>query len=597
MPPAGERDADRIEQRAFDEDRRGGFVAAGGLAADHAGHRLHAGRIGDRAILRRDRVVLAVQRAERLAAPGPQRQHVAGELRHVEDMQRTAEIDGEEIGDVDQRVDRPQTDRGQPVLQPLRARPVAHVADGAAEDPWTGLGPVDLPARAAAERGRHLARLPRLQRADAGGGEIARDAAHGKAVAAVGRDADIDHRVVEPGPLRVGHADRRILRQVDDAGVVVAQAHLARGQQHARAAHAADFADLQRGVGAGNEAAGRGEHALHAGARIRRAAHHEHRVVAGVHLADAQPIGVGVLHRLDDARDAERRQRRAAILHAFQFQADAGQRVGDLGRAWRRSRRCVFSQERENFIAHAPSCSIVGASGLKTVVAQPADVGFEERPQVGDAVLQHGDALDAHAPGEALPLARIDAAVRQHARMHHAAAEDLQPVAAVAEFAGAAVPADIDLHRRLGEREVAGAEPHRQVGDAEEGAQEVDQRALQMAERQVAIEDQALALVEHRRVRRVMVGAIGAADDDDADRRRLRQHGADLHRRGLRAQHRRRLVALRRQVERVVVGARRVVRRECSARRNSSSRIRRRGLRRWCSPWRRRSPRSPPWCG
>ena len=93
-------------------------------------------------------------------------------------------------------------------------------------------------------------------------------------------------------------------------------------------------------------------------------------------------------------------------------------------------------------------------------------------------------------------------------------------------------------------------------------AQEVDQRALQMAERQVAIEDQALALVEHRRVRRVVVGAVGAADDDDADRRRLRQHGADLHRRGLRAQHRRRRVARARQVERVVVGARGMVRRD-----------------------------------
>ena len=93
-------------------------------------------------------------------------------------------------------------------------------------------------------------------------------------------------------------------------------------------------------------------------------------------------------------------------------------------------------------------------------------------------------------------------------------------------------------------------------------AQEIDQRALQMAQREVAIEDQALALVEHRRVRRVVVGAVGAADDDDADRRRLRQHGADLHRRGLRAQHRRRLVALRRQVERVLVGARGMMRRD-----------------------------------
>ena len=127
-----------------------------------------------------DGVVLAVQRAERLAAAGAQRQHVAGQLRHVEHVQRAAEIDGEEVGDVDQRVDRPQADRGQPVLQPLRARPVPQVADGAAEDPGAGLGPVDLPARAAAERRRDRRRLPRLQRADAGGGEIARDAAHAR---------------------------------------------------------------------------------------------------------------------------------------------------------------------------------------------------------------------------------------------------------------------------------------------------------------------------------------------------------------------------------------------------------------------------------
>jgi len=37
----------------------------------------------------------------------------------------------------------------------------------------------------------------------------------------------------------------------------------------------------------------------------------------------------------------------------------------------------------------------------------------------------------------------------------------------LAELAAAPVPADIHLHRRLGEGEVAGAEAHRQIGDAE----------------------------------------------------------------------------------------------------------------------------------
>ena len=80
--------------------------------------------------------------------------------------------------------------------------------------------------------------------------------------------------------------------------------------------------------------------------------------------ADAQPVGVRVLHRLDHVGDAERRQRGAAVLHAFQFQADPVSVVGDLGRAASVS-RWVFSQERVNFIAHTPSCSIAGASGLK----------------------------------------------------------------------------------------------------------------------------------------------------------------------------------------------------------------------------------------
>ena len=88
-------------------------------------------------------------------------------------------------------------------------------------------------------------------------------------------------------------------------------------------------------------------------------------------------------------------------------------------------------------------------------------------------------------------------------------------------------------------------------------AQKVDQRALQVPQRQIAVEDQSLALVEHRRVRGVVVGAVGAADDNDADRRLAGQHGADLHRRGLRAQHRRWRVSLRGEVERVLVGARR----------------------------------------
>src|SRR5579875_2910404 len=118
--------------------------------------------------------------------------------------------------------------------------------------------------------------------------------------------------------------------------------------------------------------------------------------------------------------------------------------------------RCVFSQDSVNFILSSRSLvQDVRRERVEPVMTEPAQVALVERAQIGDAVLQHRHALDPHAEGEALPLARIDPAIGEHLRVHHPAAEDLEPVAAAAEFARLAVPADIDLHRGLGEGEIA----------------------------------------------------------------------------------------------------------------------------------------------
>ena len=189
---------------------------------------------------------------------------------------------------------------------------------------------------------------------------------------------------------------------------------------------------------------------------------------------------------------------------------------------------------------------------------------LEESAQVGDAVLQHADPLQPHAEGEALPARGIDAAVLQHLRVDHAAAEDLQPVIAVtdAQRAAGARAADVDLGGRLGEREVAGAKAHRQVVEREVGAQKLDQAALQVAHVRALVDDQALDLVEHRRVRCVVVRSVGAARRDDADRRLLRQHRPHLHRRGVGAQNQPAAVALARQVEGVHLLPRRMLGRD-----------------------------------
>ena len=46
---------------------------------------------------------------------------------------------------------------------------------------------------------------------------------------------------------------------------------------------------------------------------------------------------------------------------------------------------------------------------FEAVVLQPAHVAVEEGPQVGNAVLEHGQPFDADAESKALILVRVDA--------------------------------------------------------------------------------------------------------------------------------------------------------------------------------------------
>jgi hypothetical protein len=72
-------------------------------------------------------------------------------------------------------------------------------------------------------------------------------------------------------------------------------------------------------------------------------------------------------------------------------------------------------------------------------VAEPADVAGEELAQVGDAVFEHGQAVEADAEGEALVLFRIKPAVDQHVGVDHAAAQNFEPLTGLADGFGADV--------------------------------------------------------------------------------------------------------------------------------------------------------------
>ena len=72
---------------------------------------------------------------------------------------------------------------------------------------------------------------------------------------------------------------------------------------------------------------------------------------------------------------------------------------------------------------------------------EEAQVVLVEQADVVDAVLQHRDALDAHAEREAGDLLRVVADRFEDRRMHHAAAEDLEPAGLLADAAARAAAA------------------------------------------------------------------------------------------------------------------------------------------------------------
>src|SRR3954462_4051311 len=179
------------------------------------------------------------------------------------------------------------------------------------------------------------------------------------------------------------------------------------------------------------------------------------------------------------------------------------------------------------------------ARGSALKLVQDPEVPLPQCADVREVVLQLRHPLDPAAEREAAPLLRIDAHVLEHTWVDHPGATHLEParVAARPAARAAADPArDVRLHRWLGEREVVRAEANAPVGP-EDRPHHVQQRPLQVGERDVPVDGEALELVEDRVVRRVdVVAAVSAPDRDHVDRRLALLQREDLRRRGLRPQ-------------------------------------------------------------
>src|SRR6202035_2953315 len=100
-------------------------VAARGLAAHDPGQRLDARVIGDNYVVRVEPVGPAIERGEFLARLGAAHGEIALDFFCVEDVQGPGPVEGEIIGDVDERINRPQPDRLEPPLHPIGTLPIA----------------------------------------------------------------------------------------------------------------------------------------------------------------------------------------------------------------------------------------------------------------------------------------------------------------------------------------------------------------------------------------------------------------------------------------------------------------------------------------
>jgi hypothetical protein len=163
---------------------------------------------------------------------------------------------------------------------------------------------------------------------------------------------------------------------------------------------------------------------------------------------------------------------------------------------------------------------------------EEARIVLEEQANVADAEAKHREALDADAEREAGVGLGVEAAVLEHRGVNHPAAEHLHPARALAHATTAAAAEDaahVDLGAGLDEREVARAPSRAHVRPVEPLSEGVD-HALELGKRDVFVDEKALDLVEHRRVRDVVVATEHGARADDGHRRLARAHLAHLDR-------------------------------------------------------------------
>ena len=273
------RGATGVEAGALDHHVDGVVLDLGIHAAHYAGQRHGTLAVGDEAHTGVEHALLAVERRELLVLLGGANHHTTvaialGKGVQVKGVQRLTGEHHHIVGDVDDVVVRAHAQGVKALDHPVGRRADLDVAHDAGNVAVAQALVSDLDGKLvvgrAAGLGLNGGQL-NVEIAVEDGAGLAGHADHGQAVGAVGRNLAVEHGITRAHVLGKRHAAGRILGQDHDAGVVAAQAELARGAVHAHGHDAAKLALLDLDV-AGKHGANHGRDDVVAGLEVLRAA-------------------------------------------------------------------------------------------------------------------------------------------------------------------------------------------------------------------------------------------------------------------------------------------------------------------------------------
>ncbi len=317
---------DGVEEGAFEEQVASLVADAAVLAAHHAGDGQGALVVGNHQGVGAQGDFLAVEQDQLLALLGHAHAHAAVDLGEIEGMHRLAQLDHHVVGDVDHGVDTADIGTAQALDHPQRGRPAqVDVADHATEVARAGLGSQQLNAAHFIDLRSNGADHYRLDLGAVQRADFAGQAGEGQAVATVRGQADLDGGVIQlPGSRGYPGADRRIRRQLHQAGVLFADLQLLGRAEHAVGLDAAQLGLLDLEV-ARQFGADHGEGDLQARAHVGRAADDLEGLATVADLADAQLVGVRVLLGRQHLADDHAAERAGNRDHGVDLEAGHGQ--------------------------------------------------------------------------------------------------------------------------------------------------------------------------------------------------------------------------------------------------------------------------------